>query len=136
MVHGRVILPPSTNGDFPSNSCLTVKAQEFNLCGGTINCVNPISGKQTFSEPKIEDNVIPYALVLPNVASGHYIISAVFNVGWCKETDPPTEEWIRNGDYHNEETHDFVIESNDVEKDVEVVQYFETVTGIEIFDKN
>lgn len=129
MVHGRVILPPSTNGDFPSNSCLTVKAQEFNLCGGTINCVNPISGKQTFSEPKIEDNVIPYALVLPNVASGHYIISAVFNVGWCKETDPPTEEWIRNGDYHNEETHDFVIESNDVEKDVEVVQYFETVTA-------
>ncbi|XP_057314762.1 uncharacterized protein LOC130655955 [Hydractinia symbiolongicarpus] len=129
MVHGRVILPPSTNGDFPSNSCLTVKAQEFKLCGGTINCVNPISGKQTFSEPKIEDNVIPYALVLPNVASGHYIISAVFNVGWCKETDPPTEEWIRNGDYHNEETNDFVIESNDVEKDVEVVQYFETVTA-------
>ena len=131
-VHGRVLLPDDFNQTFSSKSCLTVKAQEYRLCGGEINCINPLHAKETFHNLQLEDNVIPYAITLPNIGSGHILISAILNVDWCRDdVKSVTEEWIRNGDYHNEETHDFMIpeKTDQFEKDIEMTEYMEVVTG-------
>jgi len=130
-IHGRVKLPQSSNETFSSKSCLTIKAQEFKLCGGGINCLNPLTAKETFHDFNLEAHTIPYAIVIPNTATGHFIISAVLNIDWCKDDDASSQDFIHNGDYHNEETHDFVLSEGmtEVQKDITLEEYSDVVTA-------
>ena len=129
-IHGRVILPESSNETFSSRSCLTIKAQEFKLCGGGANCMHPLTTKETFRDFRLEAHTIPYAIVIPNIVTGHFIISALLNVDWCKDDDVTSQDFIHNGDYHNEETHDFVISEGmtDILKDIKLEEYNDVVT--------
>ncbi|XP_012563175.2 uncharacterized protein LOC100201986 isoform X1 [Hydra vulgaris] len=129
ILHGDIILPQ--NVQIKSQSCLTVKAQEMKLCSGVIDCVQPITAKETFYNVKASSNRISYSLALQQNMSGNVIISAVLHNGWCRDDTVTQKEWIRSGDYHSEDLQDFILQENQTEihKDIEVYQYSETMTG-------
>ena len=133
ILHGDIILPENTQID--SQSCLTIKAQEMKLCSGVINCVQPLSAKETFYNLKTLGNRIPYSLSLQQNMSGNVIVSAVLHMGWCRDNTVTQQEWIRSGDYHSEDLQDFFLQENQtvIDKDIEVKLYSETVTGKNLF---
>lgn len=92
--------------------------------------MHPLTTKETFRDFRLEAHTIPYAIVIPNIVTGHFIISALLNVDWCKDDDVTSPDFIHNGDYHNEETHDFVISEGmtDVLKDIKLEEYNDVVT--------
>lgn len=92
--------------------------------------MHPLTTKETFRDFRLEAHTIPYAIVIPNIVTGHFIISALLNVDWCKDDDVTSQDFIHNGDYHNEETHDFVISEGmtDILKDIKLEEYNDVVT--------
>ena len=92
--------------------------------------MHPLTTKETFRDFRLEAHTIPYAIVIPNIVTGHFIISALLNVDWCKDDDVTSPDFIHNGDYHNEETHDFVISEGmtDILKDIKLEEYNDIVT--------
>ena len=117
-VTGDVILPYGAPVRFPTGSCLTMFIQKNIQC---YDCDNPKLTEYKVNNPKINDRRIPFKMILTKPEKGGYIIEAVLNKGWCKNT----REWIRYEDYHNEYSFEFELKDGQLgaQMDVDIVKY-------------
>ena len=86
----------------PPGSCLMVYTkQAIADVGSPILAEVKIDG----SNLKVHNGRIKYELKFTPPAFGDYILQATLNMGWCTKGD----EWLRPGDYTNENAHIFLI---------------------------
>ena len=121
-VTGDVILRYGAPIYFPNNSCLHMYIKEDIKCE---DCDIPVLSTYHMVDPQIIDRRIPYKLVLKKPQHGPFTIQATFNNGWCQGGD---DEWIRYGDYKNDEAVVFILEKGQLsqEMDIEVIEYKRT----------
>ena len=126
-VYGKVILP-STGQTLYSNSCLTVQVKEYKECEG-ITCSSPTLAKYTYNNINVLHRFIQYAISLPKISSGHFVTTAVVNNGWCY--NGYSDEWIKNGDYINEEVRHFIVlqHENEIQVDIQLNHFVKPING-------
>ena len=105
VIKGNVILD-KTEKTIPKKSCLSLRIREDVYCRNPLKCNIPTTAQYHLRDPiPLNKNKIPYRFVMrPRPRAGRYNINAVLHRGWCAE-DSNNTEWIRYGDYFNDEAH-------------------------------
>lgn len=119
IVSGKVTLPAKVPSILPPDSCLNVKIQELIVCQ-SIHCKIPVVSSLKIDRPTIEKGEKPYIsykMYLKKPTAPGYTVGATLNVGWCNTG----REWIKNGDYTNNISHEFTLPKDRDYVDLDII---------------